>query len=152
MKLFRIWMMIGMIFGCGDSGMTPEERLALLVPDAKQTVPVSGQVLVDGQPVKDLWVYLIPKGTTVAKGQQPESRALTDDSGNFRISTYMDGDGAPQGDYVLCVEWLKFRQTGGQWIGPDRLGKRYSDSAKSQFSVTVTDQPVVVPVIELKSK
>jgi len=148
--LFRllIW---GGVLGCSQGGMTPEEKLAMLLPDALPTIPVTGQVLVDGAPVKDIWVYLVPKGTEIPKGEQPATRARTDEQGNFAMTTYMEGDGAPQGDYVVCMEWLRFRQTGGMWIGPDKLGKKYSDPKTSTWEVTVVSEDVKLPTFELST-
>src|SRR5262245_42915625 len=70
--------------GC-NRGETNEERLQRLLPNAKATTPVSGNVTVDGSPVKDVWVTLHLKdgdGTLLPKGR-------TDEDGNFQIMSYI---------------------------------------------------------------
>lgn len=137
--------------GCGPTGMTPEEKLERLLDDIKTTYPVKGEVTIDGAPQKDIWVYLVPKGSKLPKGEQPAQRGLTKEDGTFAITTYIEGDGAPAGDYVICIEKLRYRQTGSSWVGPDQLGKKYSDPEKSEFTVTVGGEPVVIPKIELST-
>jgi hypothetical protein len=138
------------IAGCSET-LSNEERLKLMVPDAKATVPVSGQVTVDGKPVKDLFVFLIPKGAKAPKGEFPASRAQCREDGSFEITTYLEGDGAPKGDYVVTFEWLKFRQTGSSWVGPDKLNGRYSDPLQSHFKVSVGDSSVTIGPFELET-
>jgi len=136
--------------GCNET-LSNEERLKLMVPDAKATVPVSGNVTVDGAPVKDLFVFLIPKGEKAPKGEFPASRAQCRDDGSFEITTYLEADGAPKGDYVVTFEWLKFRQTGSSWVGPDKLNGRYSDPLQSKFPVTVADSSVTIGPFDLET-
>ena len=117
--------------------MSDQEKLKLLIPNASQTTPVHGKLLVDGKPVKDIFVYLIPKGSKMPKGEPPAHRTLVKADGSFAITTYLEGDGAPAGEYVICLEWLTYRQSKDSWIGPDKLGNRYNDPDKSEFAVTV---------------
>lgn len=146
------WMLIvaGTCAGCGSGTLSNEERLKKMVPDAKATTAVTGEVFVDGIAVSDLFVYLIPKGSAIPKDELPSHRGQVKDDGSFAITTYLEGDGAPAGDYVVLFEWLKFRQTGSSWVGPDILKNRYNDPAKSEFTVTVGSEPVVLPRFDLK--
>ena len=131
--------------GC-NRGETNEERLRRLVPDALSTTEVNGRVTVDGSPVKNLWVTLHPikgDGTLLPKGQ-------TDVDGNFQITTYIAGDGAPEGDYKITIEWLTYIKRDSDWGGPDKLKNLYNDPATTAFEVTVGDEPVELPTFELK--
>src|SRR5262249_46370055 len=90
-ELFVLLALSSLLAGCG--GETDEERLLRLVPDARATTPVSGTVVVDGAPVKDLWVTLHPKDSSFTF----RPRGQTDGKGRFQIMTYSAGDGAPEG-------------------------------------------------------
>jgi len=137
-------MIVG-ISGCSQ-GESNEQRLKRLVPNASKTTPVSGIVTVDGAPVKDIWVTL----HSVAADMQVQPRDLTDETGRFEITTYMEGDGAPAGEYNITVEWLTYRPFGSQWVGPDKLKDQFNDAKTTPFHVTVADTPVELPPFELK--
>lgn len=140
-----------LLAGCGQRSLTVQEKLDLLVPDRAETVPVTGELLVDGSPEKDVWVYLIPKGESLPKDEPPAHKALTKEDGTFAISTYLAGDGAPEGEYVLCAEWKRFKAVGSEWIGPDKLGSKYMDPSSSEFEVLVEGPEVWIPTIELST-
>ncbi len=134
--------------GCGSTA-SDAERLNALLPDAQPTIPVSGQVLVDGTPMKDIWVKLHPEGGA-KNAVQP--KALTDADGHFQITTYVGGDGAPAGKYKLTLEWLTFQQIGNTWLGPNKLDGPGGAVKTTPYEVTVTDSPVVLPPYEVKAK
>jgi hypothetical protein len=64
----------------------------------KGTVTVEGAVTLDGQPVPGATVLFMPEG-----GNGRAASALTDDDGNFRVTTYEEGDGALPGHYRIVV-------------------------------------------------
>ena len=132
------------VLGC--SGESDEERLNRLVPNALDTTEVRGKVTVDGAPKKDLWVTLHPKDTSITM----RPRGQTDAKGNFRITTYTGGDGAPPGEYNITIEWLTYIKRDSDWGGPDKLKNQYNDPATTPFHVTVEDDPIDLPVFELK--
>ncbi len=138
-KVSRSLMFLALLalVGCGPRALTPQEKLKLHVPNASRTTPVRGKLLVDGKPTKDISVYLIPKGSKMPKGELPAHRAVSKADGSFAIMTYLEGDGAPAGEYVICMEWLTYRPSKDSWVGPDKLGNRYNDPDKSEFAVTV---------------
>ncbi len=105
-------------------------------PDRKETFPVSGEVYVDGKPGGTIKVDLHDvKG--VDTKQPTYSSAFTDDNGKFVVSTYEQGDGAPEGEYAVTFVWGQLNLMSMQYGGPDKLKGKYSDPAKSQFRVTV---------------
>jgi len=149
-RLVLILGVCSLLSGCNET-LSNEERLKLMVPDAKATTQIGGKVTVDGEPVRDLFVFLIPKGQKAPSGEFAASRAQCRDDGTFQITTYLEGDGAPQGEYAVTFEWLKFRQTGSSWVGPDKLNGRYSDPLKSEFHITVGSSPATIGPFELKT-
>jgi hypothetical protein len=103
----------------------------------ERTIEVTGQILVDGKPEKDVFVYLVPEnGPIISSGQ-------SQGDGSFVIGTYTASDGAPAGAYKVTLRWLTYNQFGRpRWGAPDRLHDRYSDHAKSEFVVTVATMPI----------
>lgn len=84
--------------------------------------PVSGQVLVNGQPAKGLRVVFFHEGDWGERAIVPQ--AWTDDNGQFVLETYGVKDGAPAGEYRVTAEWPAYRR-GKNW-GPDKLGGKYA--------------------------
>src|SRR3990172_901473 len=73
------------VAGCGSDGPT--------------TIPISGEVLYNGQPMKDGIVVYLPKDTSVAR--QATGRIQSD--GSFVLTTFKKADGAVPGDYDIVV-------------------------------------------------
>jgi hypothetical protein len=153
MPMFRFqWMVVlllaaGTICGCG--GMSDEDRLKVLVPDAAKTTPVQGKVLVDGEPVKGIWIRMHsdeePRQAVLPKAQ-------TEPDGTFRITTYIGGDGAPPGHYKVTVEWLTFQPVGGRWAGPNKVDDKFGTVKTTPFEVTVGTEPITLPTFDVEAK
>ena len=123
------------LFGCGPDYQGPE-RLP--------TIPVRGQVTVNGLPAPGLIVKFHPEvppvGEVAIYASNPT--ALTEGDGSFTLSTYEHGDGIAAGSYFVTFQWLEFNRISNSYGGPDKLGDKYSDPRKSEFKVTVTgDEP-----------
>ena len=67
-----------------------------------KTVPVTGVVLLNGQPLPDATLSFI------SHDGQITSRGVTDNKGEFVLSTYGHGDGAPVGSYKILVSLDEF--------------------------------------------
>jgi hypothetical protein len=67
--------------------------------------PVSGQVTYDGQPAAGVKVYLMPTSAPIVPQIPANPRAVTGADGRFNISTYREGDGAPEGGYQVILYW-----------------------------------------------
>jgi len=80
-------LMMGLITGCGGGGSAPE------------TVPVTGIVTYQGQPVPKLSVAFIPDKGMLATG-------TTDAEGRFRLTTSNSGDGAMVGSYRVAINFV----------------------------------------------
>ena len=114
--------------------------------------PVKGKVLVNSKPAKDCQVWFHPTGGDLANRTTPHG--LTDDSGEFQLTSYIANDGAAEGEYIVTIEW---RERSGlakmEFEGPDQLGEAYSKSEKTKglkgFVVQVGPRAMEVPPFEL---
>lgn len=104
-------------------------------------VPFAGQVFVQGQPAVGAAVTFYPLMPTK---QRQIPTAVVGPDGSFRLTTISAYDGAPPGDYAVCVTWSDSRREDGETlIGPDRLRQRYAYPAYSTLRATV--QPAKGP-------
>jgi hypothetical protein len=61
-------------------------------------VKVKGQLMLDGKPVEGASISFQPVENT-----GPQAQAMTDEDGNFRLSTFAEGDGAMPGEYKVII-------------------------------------------------
>ncbi len=120
--------------------------------DEKAVFPIQGTVHVDGKPAEGIQIIFHDvKGTDTQKPTFPQG--VTDAQGKIRISTYADGDGAPEGEYKVTFAWQDFNVMSRSYSGPDKLNKKYSDSAQSATTLTVgKGQPNDLGTVELTTK
>ncbi len=98
-------------------------------------VPVSGQVLIDGEPLTLGSIQFVPTGARPSGG-------TIDSSGHFVLSCYEPGDGAIVGKHMVkitAVEPIDGRSN--RWLAP----KKYSNAHTSGIEVAVSK-----PVDDLK--
>jgi hypothetical protein len=82
----------GLALGCGGN-------------DFRKTYPVTGTVTINGTPAEPgVLVWLHPQFTESDK-YPIHPKGETTDGGAFVISTYNSGDGAPEGEYVVTIDW-----------------------------------------------
>lgn len=119
-----------------------------------KSYPVRGKVTVDGQPGKGIYVFLNPATQPPTHGIFPN--AITDERGEYWVSTYDALDGAPLGEYTVTAKWPLGEGLQVHSESPDRLKGRYSDPAKSSTRITVKEatkrQPNEVPPLDLHTK
>ena len=128
--------------GCGEDSSGPPR---------KETFPVVGKVLVDGQPVENLAVYC-ESLTEIDKENPTKSQCFTQADGTFKIGTYLSADGVPEGDYALTFQWGETNGFTRVYEG-DRLNGRYGDPKKSAIKFTVEPgEPTDIGTIELTTK
>jgi len=120
-------------------------------PPRKETFPVSGEVLVDGQPAGLMAVRCV-NVNGIDNAAPTTSAAFTDEKGKFKIATYQAADGVPEGEYLLTFEWGKWNLD-GSYGGPDRLKGRYKDPTRSRVRFKVEKgKPTDLGKIELTTK
>lgn len=119
--------------------------------DLPRCYPVSGQVLIDGQPAVRAMVSFHSQ-TPCPDGKAYGGQTFTDDEGRFRMTTFAAGDGVPSGDYAVTVvaTWIS---KDGQDVGvPDLLKGQYANPEKSPLKVQVEKSPLELKPFELKAK
>jgi hypothetical protein len=104
-------------------------------PSRKSVYPVKGRITdVDGKPIAGAVVYFIRVGADPNDKDSPVSSSGTSDaSGEYTLTTYETGDGAPEGEYVVIVSWPGEKKVPGPGPGPDRLNGQYSNEKTSQI-------------------
>jgi len=122
-----------------------------------ETIPVHGQVLVNGNPMAGIVLRLVPEKEheqiSSSRGRIV-TQAVTDEEGNFRAFTYKTGDGAPPGKYKVLL-WYRTRQrlSGENRKSNDHFKNKYADPETSQYSVEVKpddEGPIVMDTINLE--
>lgn len=74
--------------GCGDDGRP-------------KLIEATGTLKLDGEPVANALIYFMPEeGNPIMR----PSRAKTDAEGHFRLGTYKEEDGIPEGKYRIGIE------------------------------------------------
>jgi len=124
--------------GCGQSG-----------PPRVTTHLTKGSVTYQGQPVSGAFLALHPKANP--RPDVPTSTAIVQPDGSFAATTYDAGDGVPEGDYVVTIQWRKATKSGGEFVpGPNLLPAKYGQPETSDVIVHVASGPTELPPIKLK--
>ncbi|MBN2578524.1 MAG: hypothetical protein JXB10_05985 [Pirellulales bacterium] len=90
-------------------------------------VTVSGRVLIDGQPLKQGFVQVVPKGHRPACGK-------LDEEGRFTLSTFDQDDGCVLGKHPASVTSNQsIDNTNLKWFAP----KKYASIATSGLEIEV---------------
>lgn len=111
-------------------------------PEKPATYPVTGRVMYEGNPASGAVVILHAIGGS-ATGERP--RAKADGKGEFTLTTFTNGDGAPAGEYAVTVEWKRAEDHPEQ--GADLLPAAYSDPKTTKLKATIsagTNDPLVL--------
>jgi len=105
---------------------------------ANGVYPVRGQVLYRGRPVANAQITFHPVSATGKDGVRPVGRV--DEQGQFTLTTFKRGDGAPPGEYRVTVIWYLATPTrpGSDDTQPvNYLPAKYADAETSQLTATV---------------
>ena len=113
----------------------------------KATVPVEGKVFWKSEktPAVHAQVVFRPKGDPKPE-DWPDGfpRATVGADGSFKLTTYQNHDGAPEGEYDVLLHWpLKKRaqkEEDEERPGEDRLEGRYTDTPHWQKRVAPGNQ------------
>lgn len=147
-----------LVSGC-NSGHGPSPVVT------KKVKPASGTFRIDGKPpaqagdlnnpenpphkvVMKLW----PKVAQLRHDTDSTSAEVGDD-GKFSFSTYVQGDGIPAGEYILCWESLQLAPLTRYLTGPDRFQNNFNNPLEQdpKYTVKVEDgKDFVFPDIEVK--
>lgn len=107
-----------------------------------EVYPVRGKVLYQDKPATGAQVVLHALGTANREGR-PLPQAIVNSDGTFRLSTYVQHDGAPPGKYAVTILWPSdaVKEEDGTPIGPDRLNGRYSNPMRTPLQVEIHAKP-----------
>lgn len=120
--------------------------------DGVPTFPVTGTVIVDGQPAEGANVKFTPIDE-IGSPDALTANGKTAEDGTFQLSTYVQGDGAPANKYAVTIFWLEPpKPPRGKDPGPDRLGRKYADPAKSAWQVEVHEEDNVLQPFEVSTR
>lgn len=126
-----------------------------------KTYPVAGQVLVGGEPAGGARVVFCPASDSdQIKLLRPWGK--TDSTGSFQLTTFVRGDGAPEGTYQVTVRWPKeTRQSNppaadsederGGPVLRDVLNGRYAHPDKSGLTAVIKPGRNKLPPLKLDS-
>jgi hypothetical protein len=111
-------------------------------------------LFVNSQPAQGAVVILRPKAATGGTAEWPSGfpRATVEGDGSFTVGTYESADGAPEGEYVILVQWptaaaeMEEETTESE----DRLQGRYLDPEKSELAATIKPEPNDLGRLDLK--
>jgi len=108
--------------------------------NAVERVPVSGRILIDGEPLAFGTIIVIPKGV-----RQAGSKIV---NGEFSLITYEKGDGTALGTHQVSIYSAKtLGPSARKWMIP----KHYAKASKSGLTLTV-DGPSDSALFELSWK
>lgn len=111
--------------GCGKDGgpVTP--------------YPVGGQVIYDGKPAAGVQVFYFPENAPTPPDIPANPHAVTGPDGRFTLSTFEDGDGAPEGSYRVILYWPLEKSDGVEVTDADDRLFGWYDSKHTKLKAKV---------------
>lgn len=95
-----------------------------------QRVPVSGKIMIDGEPLESGYVRLVPPNARPA-GSEIVS------GGNFSLTTFEEKDGATLGEHKVIVIASENKQNGT--VMRHFVPEKYGDLAETDLEVEITE-------------
>jgi hypothetical protein len=141
---FRRWFFIaasllcGLAAGCSGSKQPP-------------VYPVRGQVLLNGKPLAQAIVTFHHQGSGP---EAPAPSAQTDSEGRYTLTSYQNGDGAPEGDYavsLVCFRTRELRKGSDEDTARNIVPVRYANAATSRLTAKVAAGKNELPPLQVKT-
>ena len=124
------------VAGCGKHATAP-------------VYPLHGQVLLNGKPLADAIVSFHAQN---GNDKEAFPTAHTDGEGHFSLTTYSNGDGAPEGSYAISLVCFRSRTArnsgGGQ--AENVVPQRYASPTSSGLTATVVPGDNELQPLKLK--
>ncbi len=142
----RVW--IGLVAmaaaGCGSAAMDDVPKVTLH--------PVAGTVLFEGKPAVGARITLHPLEKADLGLVTPGAEANAD--GQFAVTTYEFGDGAPEGRYRATVSWSTVLnpEASEPMYGPEKLPRRYQSPETSPLVVEILPGVSEIPTLALSRR
>lgn len=139
LRLFVVTGVLSLLLvGCGKSE-----------PDGVAVHPAAGKIIFRGKPAAGAIVALHPKDKTRAAAPNP--RASVQPDGTFALSTFQPSDGAPEGAYILTVQWFQPVNRNGDLVpGPNVLPRKYATPKTSNIEVKIASGTNQLPDLQLR--
>jgi hypothetical protein len=143
-KHVRVWFLVtagGMCTlaaGCSGSKQTP-------------VYPVRGQVLLNGKPLSQAIVTFHHQGSGP---DAPAPSAQTDSEGRYTLTSYQNGDGAPEGEYavsLVCFRTRELRKGSDEDTARNIVPARYANAATSRLTAKVAAGKNELPPLQVKT-
>jgi hypothetical protein len=112
--------------------------------------PVKGTVSVQGVKADNAQLLLHAVDPKSVAGLATKPMAIAGADGTFAVTTYVTGDGAPAGEYIVTVDWRNKAEGALDAGPPDKLRGRYANPMSSPLRVKVEKQPNDLPPFELQ--
>jgi hypothetical protein len=126
------------LVGCSNNDRTP-------------VYPVHGKVLYRGKPTANAMVTFHPIQDNRPDAVHPVGHV--DAQGNFTLTSFASGDGAPEGEYRVTVVWYLASQARGkadETVSRNYLPDKYGRAETSQLTAKVTKGTNDLQPFELK--
>ena len=129
--------------GCGQ----PQE------PGPRVVYPARGTATFRGRPIPDATVRLHPIAPPSDGKPVFVPRGRVGENGEFVVTTYRPGDGAPAGEYGISLSWqgsLKGIDEELEDRLPERLPRKYTSPRSSGLKVVITKGDNQLPEINIR--
>jgi len=131
-------LLVASICGCGEAAKSWE-----------RPYPVTGVVTHKGKPVKDAELMFFPVDEKVPESVRPWAKSSG--NGEFTLSTFDRGDGAPAGKYKATVVHHEIVVSAGSMgTKPNSLPKKYANKDTTDLVIEVKEEETKLPTLELK--
>jgi len=97
------------------------------------TIPVSGKVVWNAQPLTKGTVAFVPTGTE----QSFPASGEIDSKGNYRLTTFKAGDGVMPGEYRIAVTVMEGADAAAKKEGTRILPEKYYRADKSGLTASI---------------
>lgn len=118
-------------------------------------VPVAGDLFFQGKPAVGAMIVLHPTAGSAPASEWTAGypRAIVAPDGSFRVCTYGIDDGAPEGEYLVLVQWQQStpeaESEDDEVAFTDRLQRRYADPNKSKLRATILGPLTQLPRFDI---
>jgi hypothetical protein len=142
-----------MSIDCRRAGVLALAGLVLVLSSCgdgqrKKVYPARGRVVdAVGKPVAGATVVFHPLDDPDDSRHKPAG--TTDAEGSYALTTYLEKDGAPLGEYAVTLEWRPVRRSLSEPEQPDRLQGKFREAKTSPYRASIKQGDNEIPPIQL---
>ena len=101
--------------------------------------------MLDGKPMVAAAIIFNPVTKFPPSASQMQPRATADENGDFTVTTYTHGDGAPAGDYLITISWKGEEAAGltdgGRAETEEKAPQDFWNARTSKIRIKVKEEP-----------